>query len=142
MLVHDVEKLFISWTRINALLCRWHLFMYSQVDIVDEDRCLIKISAPRGSFLLQAPSADILHQLHQRLTSKMAEYKTMSTAARKAMRQASLKDPSNVDVKSFASMSETVEEGFEHATEEHDEASCQRKRWQWSQSKKNTSKLS
>jgi len=93
-----------------------------QVDIVDEDRCLIKISAPRGSFLLQAPAPDILHQLHERLTSKVAEYKTMPTAARKAMRQASLKNPFEVDVKYFASMNETIEEGFEQTTAEHDEA--------------------
>ena len=87
---------------------------------MDDRRFVLKLSTPRGSFLLQAPSADILSELHMRLSSKMAEYKTMPTAARKAMRQASLKNPFEVDVKSFASMNETVVEGFQEEADEHD----------------------
>jgi len=94
--------------------------MHAQVDIVDDRRFLLKISTPRGTTLFQAPSADILSQLHLRLTSKINEYKAMPTAARKAMRQASLANPFEVDVQYFASMNEPVKEGFQDDADDHD----------------------
>jgi len=70
-----------------------NIYQATTVEIVDSERFILKLVTPTGNTLLQAPSEDIMIHAQRALLKYITVYKASPDADRKALRRASVKDP-------------------------------------------------